>query len=269
MGNLRVGVVSYLLNRPLTRGLSRRPTSGIELVEDVPSRVGAMLLAGELDVALCPMALLAAEYPAAAVVPGIGVGCDGAVMSVRLFHRVPLDEVRTVALDTSSRSGALLARVLLAGRLGLPVEASVVGGGVEAMLREADAAAVIGDPALRAMDGPYDSLDLGEWWKRESGLGYAFAMWAFRTGLGDDDRARLGDLLHASLSLGERELDAIVDEEAAATGLAPALVARYLGEAIRYRLTGAPLAGFALAVEEARALGVLPATARLPEGAAP
>ncbi len=263
---LRVGVIEYLLNRPLTRGLRGAAGEGLQLCEDIPARLGERLLAGELDVSLAPMGLLLAEREPLRVLPGIGVGCDGPVMSVRLFHTVPLDDVRTVALDASSRSGALLTRVLLQRFEGVAPSYREKAGDLERLLERAEAATVIGDPALRAMSGPVPSIDLGAQWKLRTGAGYVFAMWAFREGLEEAAIDELSGRLHASLEAGERELDAIVDEEAAGSGLARDVVASYLGGAIRYRLAGGPTDGLLRLVEEARALGILPPDSRLPEG---
>jgi chorismate dehydratase len=265
---LRVGVARYLLNRPLTRGLYRNPTAGVALHEEVPSRLGQMLLAGELDVALAPMALLLASGAPVRVLPGVGVGCDGAVMSARLLHRVPLNEIRSVCLDDSSRSGALLGKLLLEGRLGLRPTYTVQVGEPRELLRTADAAVVIGDPALRTIGGEAPSVDLGALWKETTGLGYVFAMWAFREGLPEPAIAELTEVLTESLATGERELGDIVEEEAEACGFPTAFVDTYLGAAIRYHLEGAPLAGLSRALEDGRSRGFLPAGARLPEGAA-
>jgi chorismate dehydratase len=263
---LRVGVIRYLLNRPLIRGLYRHPSPGIELCEDVPARLGERLVAGDLDVSLAPMGLLLVAPERLRVLPGIGVGCDGAVMSVRLFRTAPMSQVRSVSLDGSSRSGALLTRVLLERYEGLSPQYHVRSGDLPMLLANAEAALVIGDPALRAMGGTTASVDLGEQWKLRTGLGYVFAVWAFRTGLPDEQVRDLSGMLEESLEAGERDLGEIIAEEADCSSLPPGLVATYLGGAIRYRLGGAPVEGLVRAVDEARELGIVGPDARLPEG---
>ncbi len=108
---LRIGVVTYLNARPLTACLAQLAPNA-ELVVDLPSRLADGLAAGRLDVALIP----SVEYfrhPGYVVVSDACVACDGPVRSVKLYGRVPVSRIRTVALDEGSRTSAALAQILL------------------------------------------------------------------------------------------------------------------------------------------------------------
>ena len=114
MSPLRLGVVSYLNAAPTVHGLAGDPR--FEIVRDVPSRIAALLHAGEIDLGLIPSIEYAeGDY---AIVPGIAIASRGPVRSVMLLHRGPLEGIRRVAVDTSSRTSAALVRVLLRERLG-------------------------------------------------------------------------------------------------------------------------------------------------------
>jgi chorismate dehydratase len=191
---IRLGVVPYLNVAPIIHGLVRDPR--FEIVQEVPSRLAEKLHAGEIDVGMIP----SIEYAAGdyAIVPGVAIGSRGAVESVRLFHKVPLAEIRSLALDASSRTSVALLRVLLRERLSREPEYLESGPPVEEMLRKADAALVIGDPALY-FAGDVESLDLGQEWQERTGLPFVFAFWAGRKGALGRDGVRA---LQESLALG-------------------------------------------------------------------
>ena len=177
VGILRLGVVSYLNAEPLVYGLSNHPRFRLE--RDVPSRVAERLHRGESDLGMIPSIEFAfGDY---AIVPDIAIGSRGAVRSVNLYHRVPLQDVRRVALDTSSRTSVALLKVLLHESLGHHPEYLPLPPCVPTMLEAADAALVIGDPALY-FDGEVPRLDLGDEWLRRTGLPFVYAFWAGRPG---------------------------------------------------------------------------------------
>jgi chorismate dehydratase len=198
---LRLGAVAYLNATPLVHGLDADPR--FELVRDVPSRVAERLHADELDLGMIP----SIEYAAGgyAIVPGVGIASQGAVRSVLLLQRRPLDQLRRVAVDSSSRTSVALLRILLAERLPRGLEYVTRAPDVPAMLEDADAALVIGDSALYH-EGDEERLDLGEEWTRRTGLPFVWAFWAGRPGVlahGDVDR------LQEALRLGLLAIPAI------------------------------------------------------------
>ena len=174
-GVLRLGVVGYLNAEPLVYGLG--DDLRFRLERDVPATVAEKLHRGESDLGMIP----SIEYAFGnyAIVPGIAIGSRGPVRSVNLYHRVPLGEVGRVALDTSSRTSVALLKVLLHETLGHHPEYVASAPSVPRMLESADAALVIGDPALY-FDGETPRLDLGEEWLRRTGLPFVYAFWAGR-----------------------------------------------------------------------------------------
>jgi len=107
MAELTIGVVSYSNTAPLTAGLPED-----QLRRGIPSDVADWLAAGEIDVGLVP-AIELGRLAGVRGLPGWGVAADGDCLSVLLFGRGPLREVKKVALDASSRTSAALVRILL------------------------------------------------------------------------------------------------------------------------------------------------------------
>jgi len=227
-----------------------------EIRKAVPSRVAEMLHAGEVDLGVIP----SIEYAAGdyAVVPGIAIASRGPVGSVRLFHRVPVQEIRRVALDTSSLTSAALARILLRERLGRDPEYVAMAPAVGRMLEAADAALVIGDPALYH-DGDEPRIDLGEEWTRTTRLPFVYAFWAGRPGAVSPEQV---GLLQASLRRGLAAIPAIASNY---NGFGPGradVSESYLRENIVYTLDEAEAAGLREFYRRAHAMGIIP---RVPE----
>src|SRR5580692_5951925 len=110
---IRVGAVSYLNTKPLLYGIERASLiSDIELVIDYPSRIAAMLLKGEIDIGLVPVAVIP-EMAAFYINGDYCIGSDGPVASVCLFSEVPVERIETVLLDYQSKTSVQLAKVLL------------------------------------------------------------------------------------------------------------------------------------------------------------
>jgi len=193
-------VVSYLNAEPLVYGLGDDPRFRLE--RDVPSQVAEKLHRGESDLGMIPSIEYAfGDY---AIVPGIAIGSRGPVRSVNLYHRVPLPEVRRVALDTSSRTSAALLKVLLHETLGRHPEYVALPPSVPKMLESADAALMIGDLALY-FEGEVPRLDLGEEWLRRTSLPFVYAFWAGPKGaLSAADVRRLQQALREGLQAVDR-----------------------------------------------------------------
>src|SRR5688500_17969599 len=176
---MRIGAVSYLNTKPLIFGLAELAPQH-ELLLDLPSRLADRLAAGELDVALIPSGEFL-QNPAYAIISDACIACRGPVRSVKLLSRVPLEEIRTLALDEGSRTSVALVRILLKERFGL--EPRLVPFPIDAVPESirADALLMIGD---RAMHPPAGQIvaewDLGDVWCRWSELPFVFAMWVAR-----------------------------------------------------------------------------------------
>ena len=183
MKAVRLGAVDYLNARPLVYGIEVR-SHLFSLRFDVPSKCAALLHEGSIDVGMIP----SIEYLRRAgyrIVPGIGIVSDGPVASVALFTTTPVDRIRSIAADTSSRTSTALLRVLCVERFGIDPSFVPMAPDPAVMLRRCDAALLIGDPAL-FLD--HDALgatkvDLGEQWTSITGLPFVWAFWAGRPGI--------------------------------------------------------------------------------------
>jgi chorismate dehydratase len=251
---VRLGAVSYLNAAPHVSGLERDPLFHLE--RDVPSRVAERLHAGELDVGIIP----SIEYAFGnyAIVPGIAVASRGKVRSVALFHQGPLESVRRVALDRSSRTSATLVRILLRERLGRDPEYVAAAPSLPDMLATADAALLIGDPALALEERPH--LDLGEEWTRTTGLPFVFAFWAGRPGAISPAGVRR---LQGALREGRASLAAIAARQAGGDPRRAASYESYLRESIVYDLGEQEQAGLREFYRRAHRLALVPGVPEL------
>jgi chorismate dehydratase len=254
---VRLGAVSYLNVRPLVEGLDRDPA--VSLRFDVPSVCAERLARGEIDLGMVP-SITYADRPHDRVVPDVCIGSDGPVDSVALYSRRPLRDVRSIALDTSSRTSAALTRILCARRWHISPLFLPLGPDLDSMLAAADAALLIGDPALfldhRAAGAT--KTDLGEEWTAMTSLPF---VWAFWSGPASGPEGpidafvvrRLREARHA----GEAALDAIADGYCGGDPARQSVARRYLREHMRYALDAKALEGLRAYYRDADALGLI------------
>jgi chorismate dehydratase len=259
-GSLRIGAVAYLNTRPLVHGLERGVLPGVELSYDVPAELARRMARGELDVALLPVIELA-RIPALEIVPGLGIVTHGPARSVLLVSRVPVERVRSIALDPESRTSNALAQVLcrevwrIDPRLREPADGAPRAGSLADELGECDAVVRIGDKALFERRPPDCHVeDLGEVWTRSTGLPFVWAAWIARPGAVDRETYRA---LHDSRRAGLRAVDAIAADYDWNGIRSPELARSYLREHIRYRLGSAELDGLARFLRAAADAGVI------------
>ena len=235
----RVGAVEFLNTVPLLHGLEDLP--GLDVTCDVPSALADGLRAGRYDVALIPMVSYL-DGTGEAIVPGVSISCRGPVGTIKLFASRPLPEVRTLALDSGSRSSAALARAVLSARHGARPECREMAPNLGRMLDVADAAVLIGRSALLTGKPPsgVDAYDLGEMWWDWQAVPLVLATWVFRQGAGS---SRIASELAAARDRGLVSLGEIAAEEAAARGIDAEIVRHYLGEMLDYTLGPAHLEG--------------------------
>ena len=255
MRRIRLGAVGYLNARPLTWALDRAPGRW-QIRYDVPAVCSALLHAGEVDLGLVPSIdyLHASDYR---FVPGVGIGSRGPVASVALFTRVPVDEIRRVALDTSSRTSVTLLKVLCHHHFHINPEFVPHGPQLEAMTRTYDAGLLIGDPALDTDPAALGlrKIDLGEEWTRMTGLPFVYAAWTGRPGAIDGDGVRA---LQAAQEEGQQSPDAIAAEYGRANPAAIARAAAYLRDNVKYGLGPEEAAGLKTFLDHAAELGLAP-----------
>ena len=222
---------------------------------DVPSICADLLAKGEIDLGLIPT-ITYLDRPGDCVVPDISIASDGPVASVALFTKRPAREIRTLALDTSSRTSAALTRILCARQFEVAPSFAPHGPDLSAMLARYDAALLIGDPALfadhRALG--VDKIDLGAAWRDLTGLPFVWAFWAGPSGAADAGVVRR---LQAARDAGVAASDEIADAYCAGDSTRQAMARRYLRENMKYGLSGRALDGLRTYYREAAALGLV------------
>jgi chorismate dehydratase len=252
---IRVGAVSYLNTKPLVFGLTESAPQ-CELIFDLPSRLADGLAAGSLDVALIP-SIEFFQNPTYTIVSDACIACRGPVFSVKLFSRVPMPEIRTLALDEGSRTSAALARILLRERF--QVEPRLEPLPIGAMLSDthADAVLLIGDRAIQSPPGRFAEVwDLGDEWFRWSGLPFVFAMWTARSGT---DLQGMDAALAAARDEGVANLRQIAAAEAAPLGLTVPQCLTYLRDHLHFYLGETERQGLQRFRELTAELSLLPA----------
>ena len=236
----KLGVVSFLNALPLYATLRER--DDIQIIPALPARLAEGLTLGIYDAALMPVV----DH-----LRGVGdgllgdaiVGATGRVESVMIFSNVAIENVKSIALDTSSHSSVALTQVIARDFYGLNPRLIHHAPDVAAMLRAADAALLIGDPALIAMQnsGDLQVYDLAAEWKKFTGLPFIFAAWAARDGL--EKRDELAAILNCARDEGRAQIPQLVANETLPPQLSPAIVEDYLSNIIEHTRTSSHSAG--------------------------
>jgi chorismate dehydratase len=254
MKRIRLGAVAYLNARPLVHGLDKRQDL-FALRFDPPSRCAVLLHEEAIDVGMIP----AIEYcrgPEYRIVPGMAIISERTVASVALFTKTPIERIRTIAADTSSRTSNALLRVLCAERFDIQPEFQPMAPDPDAMFAACDAALIIGDPALYldpAAKG-VEKIDLGEQWTDMTGLPFVWAFWAGRPGVVSSAAVRaLREARDAGIAASDEIAADYAGSERAALGQA------YLRENIQYVLGERETAGIRRYYELAARHGLIEA----------
>jgi chorismate dehydratase len=256
---LRVSAISFLNTAPLMWDFTHAPRqAGLAEKYDVhftlPNRCAAELAAGNADIGLVPVAALAGNSDLA-VVPGIAIASLGFVRSILLVTRkgLALEDVQSVALDTTSRTSAALVHVIFSRFIGTNPLYTQHAPDVETMLQGADAALLIGDPALLAREanlcGEYECYDLAEFWKQRTGLPFVFAVWAVRNQAIRESTTSAEHLIRDfshSRDAGLANLEALAEEWTSRMALPAATIHEYWSKNIHYSLDEPCLNGLQL-----------------------
>ncbi|HSQ65092.1 MAG TPA: cyclic dehypoxanthinyl futalosine synthase [Polyangiaceae bacterium] len=255
MSKLRVAAVGYINARPLWEALARGPLAEqVELSLAAPSEVTRQLAEDEADVALLPVAAAAALGDVTLVDAGC-ISSAGPVRSVVVYSECPTDEIEELALDLSSRTSVVLARVLLRRKLGRePKLRGMKPSEALAFVGHKRGAVVIGDPALAAEGRFAHTFDLAVEWRELTGLPFVFAAWYGRRPLAPEHVA----LLQRARDEGLAQRDAIARACAAESGLSFESLHRYLHENIRHELGERERAGLSRFLDEAAKLDLVP-----------
>ncbi len=273
MSRLRISAISYLNTAPLMWDFEHGEAGRhFDISYTIPSACARSLQAGTADIGIIPAAAYA-QIPNLLVLPEIAIASRQPVRSILLVSRVPLEEIRDVALDTSSMTSVALTKVLFAKWLGGGREFKSMAPNLDRMLETCDAGLLIGDPALQVDRSRYFALDLAEEWIRHTGKPFVFAFWAVRAvALGErgshyEDAAplNLACIFQRSRDHGlePENLDHIAREWAPRVGISQQDVRSYLTENIYYHLDDRCLEGLELFYHYAAEIGALPPAAPL------
>jgi chorismate dehydratase len=221
----------------------------VELTFEVPSVCAETVASGGAQLGLAPVAEIARQQ--FEVFQGYGIACHGAVRSILLISQKPVREIKSLAADSSSRTSVELARVVLREVYGTEPAFFSRPPALDSMLKECDAALVIGDPALRIdpYGLPYEVLDLGAEWYTLTGLPMVFALWA---GRGVANTEGLRDVLRGSYEFGRANTARIADSEWEARGITRGLAYEYLTRYIHYEIGDREWRGLEAFLELAR-----------------
>lgn len=207
---IRVGIVNYLNTKPLIYGLQKQPISErIELIGDYPSKLAEMLIKGEIDLGLIPVAVIP-QLQSYNIISNYCIGTEGEIASVALFSEVPMNEIRKVYLDYQSRTSVELLKYLMKEYWGINPE--IIHARNEDYRKEitgTTAGLVIGDRALEQRKVSTFIYDLGSEWKSITGLPFVFAAWVNVKQLPDDFIA----LFNEANAMGLQHIDEIVAGE--------------------------------------------------------
>jgi chorismate dehydratase len=262
MRRLRISAISYLNTAPLMWDFEHGGAGrDFEICYTLPSLCAKALAEETGDIGIIPAAAYA-QIPGLQVLPDIAIASRRAVRSILLVSQIPIELVRTVALDTSSMTSVALTRILLekwmgGGRTFTPMEPDI-----EKMLNECDAGLLIGDPALKVDRQRYHTVDLAEEWIRYTGKPFVFAFWAVRgEALREaDPTIDLAAVFRESRDHGLQveNLERIARDWAPRVGLSEADVRGYLTENIHYELDSGCMDGLRLFYRYANEIGALP-----------
>jgi chorismate dehydratase len=243
---VRLGRISYVNMAPVFHRLD----ADVEEVAGVPTELNRRLLDGEIDLAPISSIEYARHAERLRILPRLCVSSEGAVDSIQLVSRKPLEQVRSIAVTPESATSVVLTRVLLPEADHVPLG------------EEADATLLIGDAALKsAFEDPTPHHDLGRLWLERTGLPMVFAVWAAPDPV-PEGVAELESALVDSVRRARAEPEILANEASERYGYPAGFLARYF-EKLRYRFGPRERAGLLTFMELARDVGELGAVPEL------
>ena len=263
MRRLRISAISYLNTAPLMWDFEHGEAGrDFDISYTLPSACARALADGTADIGIIPAAAYA-DTPGLLVLPDVAIASRRAVRSILLVSKVPVEEIRTIALDTSSLTSVALTKILFEKWLGGERKFTAMAPEIDKMLAAHDAGLLIGDPALKIDRARYHTLDLAEEWIRHTGKPFVFAFWAVRReALREADPSLdLAAVFQNSRDHGlePSSLSQIAREWAPRLDINAAEVRSYLTQNIHYQLDAGCLEGLQLFYQYAAETGALPA----------
>src|ERR671935_1198621 len=243
---LRLGRIAYVNMAPVFYRLDAE----VEELQGVPTELNARLLRGELDLAPISSIEYARHADRLRLLPRLCVASEGAVESIQLISKTPLERIRSVAVTPESATSVVLTKVLLPDAEQVPLG------------EDAEAKLLIGDAALKsAFEDPTPHYDLGRLWLERTGLPMVFAVWAAPEPT-HPELPELEEALVASVRAARAEPERLAYEASERYGYPPGFLARYF-EKLRYRFGPRERAGLLTFLELARDAGELDAVPEL------
>ena len=262
MSPLRISAISFLNTAPLMWDFENgdsaaRLRQDFEISYTIPSHCAQQLKEGSADIGIIPVAAYT-QIPDLVVVPDVSIAARNKVRSILLVSKVPLEKIRSVATDDSSRTSAALVEIYLRKFVGTDPGFTRQKPDLKAMLRWHDAALLIGDPALQANTSGYHVYDLAEEWRRWTGRPFVFAFWAVRKAALQSQPAELNiaQVFQQSRDHGLKHIPEIAAAWAPRLGLSTKLVSEYLTENVDYSLDQENLEGLRLFFRYGHELGI-------------
>jgi chorismate dehydratase len=267
MRRLRISAISYLNTAPLMWDFEHGDSGRhFDISYTLPSDCARALAEGSADIGIIPAAAYT-QIPGLQVLPEVAIASRRAVRSILLISKVPIEKVRTVALDTSSMTSVALTKILFEKWLGGGRTFTPMAPDIDKMLEGHDAGLVIGDPALKVDRSRYQAIDLAEEWIRHTGKPFVFAFWAVRTAALQeaDPSLDLTAVFRDSRDHGlePASLNLIAREWAPRLDISESDVRSYLTENIHYQLDTGCLEGLQLFYRYAAEIGALPGEPQL------
>jgi chorismate dehydratase len=233
---------------------------GFDVHYTLPSRCAEELRDGIADIGIIPV-FAYAEIPDLVIIPDVAIATKGVVRSILLISKVPVEQIQSVALDTSSRTSVALTRVLFGKFWGGERTFVAHDPDLEEMLLKCDAALVIGDPALQANTFGYHVYDLATEWKKFTGKPFVFAVWAIRMAAltGNLQATKIVEIFQHSRDNGVKpeHIVELAREWSPRIGISEQDIRDYLTENIDYHLDPANLEGLGLFFQYAAELGLI------------
>jgi len=271
---LRLGYVKYLNTLPLVEGLDTLKEA--QMIAAVPAKLGPMLAAGSVEIALASLIDFARSSVPLTLLPCGMIGCDGKTLTVRLYSTVPPSAIKAVHADTDSHTSVALLRVILARQYAVTPSiidfdargrTAISGAGAQTVDRDGwpESVLLIGDKV--ATDAPPEGryayeLDLGEAWKTLTGMPFVYAVWMCRREDADRQDVRaMVQLLDRQRRRNTVRLDWLVARCAAERRWPEALARDYVGSLLRYEVTPEARQAAARFLAECAELGIAPALA--------
>ncbi len=264
MRALKISAISFLNTVPLMWDFEHAPSQEIrenfEIEYTLPSLCAQALCRGTADIGIIPV-ITTAQIPGLVVLPDVAIASLDKVRSIQLVSKKPIAEIRSVAVDTSSRTSVGLVQVLLTKFFGGARELTPMAPELGPMLESCDAGLLIGDPAMMVKSDGLYAYDLAEIWRAKTGLPFVFAVWTVRKAALSEMRAGLdlGSIFRRSRDHGllPENVDATAKQWSLRMGLSEAEIASYLRDNIHYTLDAECRKGLALYFQLAAECGVI------------